>query len=152
MLRLLYHQTKTGRIYRSFTTTFNDHEKLSESKNYVEDAFTKEFEKNRIQLTDIQKIILGAGSSIAALIDPRRHDMIACLGETTGESALQNMLDQMKNNTEGQEIIANKPRINTKTIDLEELGKLREDQFGYQYYKFLKDNVSGILYNLLYLC
>lgn len=36
------------------------------------DAFTKEFMENRIEMNSFQKILLGAGSSIAALVDPRR--------------------------------------------------------------------------------
>lgn len=36
------------------------------------DSFTKEFLKNRIEMTTFQKILLSTGSSIAALIDPRR--------------------------------------------------------------------------------
>lgn len=36
------------------------------------DPFTQEFLKNQIKITDFQKVLLSAGSAIAALIDPRR--------------------------------------------------------------------------------
>lgn len=36
------------------------------------DEFTKEFMSKRIHLTEVQRFILGAGSSVAALINPRR--------------------------------------------------------------------------------
>lgn len=36
------------------------------------DEFTKEFLRNRIEVSDIQRLILSAGSSVAALVDPRR--------------------------------------------------------------------------------
>ena len=36
------------------------------------DEYTKEFNENRIETTALQKLILTAGSSLAALLDPRR--------------------------------------------------------------------------------
>lgn len=54
-------------------------EKLQESEKEATgvireemDEFTKEFMSKRIQLTELQRFILGAGSSVAALINPRR--------------------------------------------------------------------------------
>ncbi|KAM8709095.1 hypothetical protein ACLKA7_015981 [Drosophila subpalustris] len=104
------------------------------------DAFEREYMKQRIQISPFQKLLLGAGSSIAALLDPRRHDMIACLGETTGENALWNILDTMQSSEEGRRILAEKPRINTQTIDFNRLETLPPDTFGATYAKFLKDN------------
>ncbi|CAO1316170.1 unnamed protein product [Diamesa tonsa] len=101
---------------------------------------TMMLEFNQIKVSDFQKVLLSAGSSIAALLDPRRQDMIACLGETTGEKALEKILDQMKQTEEGRSILKEKPRINTKTVNLAELKQLPEDTFGYHYYKFLEDN------------
>lgn len=71
-----------------------------------------------------------------------RHDMIACLGETTGIETLQSLLQLMKNSPEGIQILTDKPRINSATIDLNALGTLPTDTFGYAYKKFLDDNVS----------
>uniref|UniRef100_A0A182QJL2 Ubiquinone biosynthesis protein COQ4 homolog, mitochondrial n=1 Tax=Anopheles farauti TaxID=69004 RepID=A0A182QJL2_9DIPT len=104
------------------------------------DEFTQEFQRNRIPVSDIQRLILSAGSSLASLIDPRRHDMIACLGETTGREALERMLFAMKNSEEGQQILTEKPRINTRTVDMAALSKLPETSFGYTYAKFMADN------------
>ncbi|XP_004530790.1 ubiquinone biosynthesis protein COQ4 homolog, mitochondrial [Ceratitis capitata] len=104
------------------------------------DEFTKEFLKNRIEMTPFQKILLGAGSSVAALIDPRRHDMIAALGETTGEATLQNILQTMQASEEGQRILTQKPRINTQTVNLKRLRSLAENTLGHVYVQFLDDN------------
>lgn len=106
------------------------------------DAFTREFLGNRIKMTDFQKLLLTAGSSVAALLNPRRHDMIACLGETTGEEALQKVLQVMQQSEEGRQILSEKPRINTKTVNLNDLKSMPADSFGYHYNKFLEDNVS----------
>jgi len=109
-----------------------------------EDQFTKEFQENQIKISGFQKTILAAGSSIAALLDPRRHDMIACLGETTGKDALIKILNTMKSTDEGVQILEEKPRINTKTVDLTQLEKLPPDTLGFHYFDFLKQNVSNI--------
>ncbi|KQS44047.1 uncharacterized protein Dere_GG15811, isoform B [Drosophila erecta] len=102
-----------------------------------QDAFERQYFKERIEISPFQRVFLAAGSSIAALLDPRRHDMIACLGETTGEDALWTILDSMQASEEGQRIMADKPRIHTSTIDFKYLETLPPDTFGAAYVKFL---------------
>lgn len=68
--------------------------------------------------------------------------MIACLGETTGIQSLQRTLSAMKESEEGRQILLEKPRINTIAIDIDALGCLPVDTFGFYYKKFLDDNVS----------
>lgn len=68
--------------------------------------------------------------------------MIACLGETTGTEALQNVLQMMKISPEGAQILSERPRINSSAIDLDALSRLPTGTFGYAYKKFLDDNVS----------
>ncbi|XP_053686688.1 uncharacterized protein LOC128736233 [Sabethes cyaneus] len=102
------------------------------------DEFTQEFLKNQIKLTDAQKLFLITGSSIAAILNPRRHDMIACLGETTGAGVAENIRQQMLSSTEGRLVLAEKPRINTRTVDMTALKKLPENSFGFHYVQFLE--------------
>lgn len=128
----------TGRTCRQMATYIKE----SHDNSNQPDDFTKEFLANRIEMSPFQKIFLTAGSSIAALLDPHRGDMIAALGETTGVPALENILRQMKSTEEGSQILADKPRINSKTIDLELLDKLPENTFGKAYSNFLKENVK----------
>jgi ubiquinone biosynthesis protein COQ4 len=71
--------------------------------------------------------------------------MIACLGETTGEGALQRILEHMKSSPEGLDILTECPRINTKTVNLEELRQLPENTFGRKYWEFLDKNVSDVI-------
>uniref|UniRef100_A0A2M3ZKC7 Ubiquinone biosynthesis protein COQ4 homolog, mitochondrial n=1 Tax=Anopheles braziliensis TaxID=58242 RepID=A0A2M3ZKC7_9DIPT len=104
------------------------------------DEFTREFLRNRIKVSDLQRFLLSAGSSIAALVDPRRHDMIACLGETTGREALERIKRSMESSEEGREILAEKPRINTRTINMELLKQLPENSFGHSYVTFMEKN------------
>ena len=70
--------------------------------------------------------------------------MIACLGETTGESALIDQFQIMRGCEEGLRILDDRPRINSSTIDFEKLKRMPEDTFGYAYWKFLNDNVSFV--------
>lgn len=145
--------TKPSHCFRSITIhSFKQHE-LSQKENSNDeeapedealDSFTKEFLGNQIKVTDFQRILLTAGSSIAALLDPRRQDMIACLGETTGEEALHKVIQVMRECEEGKEILKEKPRINTKTVNLDELKNMPEESMGFHYWKFLEDNVSEI--------
>lgn len=151
--------SKSTQFIRMITTYgYKRHELRREDKDVDEmpaeesheqlDQFTKEFLGNQIKMTDFQRMLLTAGSSIAALLDPRRQDMIACLGETTGEEALHKVLQVMNQSKEGQEILKEKPRINTKTVNLDELKSMPTDTFGYHYYKFLEDNVSFLALTL----
>ncbi|XP_065362377.1 ubiquinone biosynthesis protein COQ4 homolog, mitochondrial [Calliphora vicina] len=143
-----FHLSAPKRYIKHFATLATSN--IAEEKDYKADTdeltqqhwdeFTKEFMQNRIEMTPFQKVLLAAGSSIAALVDPRRHDMIACLGETTGEQALQNILHTMKSSEEGQRILQHKPRINTRTVDIEKLRHMPENSLGRAYVKFLDDN------------
>jgi ubiquinone biosynthesis protein Coq4 len=49
----------------------------------------------------------------------------------------------MKESKEGMEILQEKPRINTTTVNLEELKKMPEESMGFHYWKFLEDNVGN---------
>lgn len=82
MLRLSYLTTKalsTGNIHL-ISALFKSHSTVTKADVIPEetvhsemlDDFTKEFLKNRIEITDFQRWILRAGSSIASLINPRR--------------------------------------------------------------------------------
>lgn len=51
------------------------------------------------------------------------------------------MYTEMLKHPEGQRIIRDQPRIHSTTIDLEALGQLPPNTFGYNYYDFLRINV-----------
>lgn len=91
-------------------------------------------------------MLLTVGSAAISLANPFRGDMIACLGETTGTSALVHCHRQMKNTAEGQRILAQKPRINTSTVDLSYLRDLSPGTVGRTYRDFLDNNVRYEFY------
>jgi ubiquinone biosynthesis protein COQ4 len=82
LTRLSHSWLKTGKtkIHRQIVTHVKGSEQSYTTKNTIDDVetpqdndpFTKEFLKNRIQITDLQRLVLSVGSSIASLVDPRR--------------------------------------------------------------------------------
>jgi Coenzyme Q (ubiquinone) biosynthesis protein Coq4 len=56
----------------------------------------------RVSLNGWQRAAVAMGSALGALMDPRRADLIAALGETTGKPAFDRVLQRMKNNAEGR--------------------------------------------------
>lgn len=55
----------------------------------------------RVRLNGWQQAAVALGSAVGALLDPRRADLIAALGETTGKPAFERVLQRMKNSPEG---------------------------------------------------
>ncbi|VEN43024.1 unnamed protein product [Callosobruchus maculatus] len=102
--------------------------------------FEDYYNQHHIQTNAFQKVLLTAGSAAVCLLNPFRADMIACLGETSGVAATQHILEKMKESEEGCRILADQPRINTKTINLNYLQNLPEGTLGKTYYNFLADN------------
>lgn len=49
-----------------------------------------------------QQAAVAVGSAVGALLDPRRADLIAALGETTGKPAFDRVLERMKRSPEGR--------------------------------------------------
>ncbi|KAM9735139.1 ubiquinone biosynthesis protein COQ4 homolog, mitochondrial [Menidia menidia] len=93
-----------------------------------------------IHTTPFQKALLAVGSGVAALQDPYRHDMVAVLGETTGQFALLKLRDRMRNDPEGHTILTERPRIRLSTLDLKKMTSLPDGSFGREYLRFLEDN------------
>nr|CAH7742861.1 unnamed protein product [Callosobruchus chinensis] len=88
--------------------------------------FEDYYNQHHIPTNAFQKALLTAGSAAVCLLNPFRADMIACLGETSGVTATRYILEKMKESEEGCRILADQPRINTKTIDLNYLRNLPE--------------------------
>uniref|UniRef100_A0A0K8RET9 Ubiquinone biosynthesis protein COQ4 homolog, mitochondrial n=1 Tax=Ixodes ricinus TaxID=34613 RepID=A0A0K8RET9_IXORI len=93
-----------------------------------------------IPTTLAQKVLISVGSALAAITDPFRDDMVAVFGETTGTLAFRELHKIMSNDPEGRQILRDRPRIHTSTLDLDYLRQLPEETFGHAYYRFLADN------------
>ncbi|XP_038045323.1 ubiquinone biosynthesis protein COQ4 homolog, mitochondrial-like [Patiria miniata] len=93
-----------------------------------------------IPTTVLQKGLLAVGSAFMSLYDPYRDDMIASLGEVTGHYALQRLQDKMLADSEGTQILDERPRINTRTVDMDWLASLPLGTLGREYVDFMKRN------------
>lgn len=113
--------------WKKMTTVFSDGAVNNQPKLY----------EGHEPVTFLQRSLLAAGSAVMGLIQPTRSDMIAVLGETTGYFALRQMHKQMISDPEGQQILCERPIINTRTIDMDYLRSLPEGTFGKEYTNFM---------------
>lgn len=103
-------------------------------------SFLEEMQKNFIPTNFFQKALLTCGSAAVSLLNPHRGDMIACLGEITGDSARKHMKEKMLSTPEGIEILKEMPRINSETVSFQRLSQLPENTVGRVYADFMRDN------------
>eukprot|EP00850_Spirogloea_muscicola_P023088 SM000328S12458 [mRNA] locus=s328:97872:99740:+ [translate_table: standard] len=68
------------------------------------------------QLLGIQRLAIAVGSAVGALADPARADLVAALGETTGERAFARMRDRMATSQEGRELLQERPRVTNQSV------------------------------------
>ena len=107
-----------------------------------------------IKLNWFENAFLAVGSGLVALANPRRGgawlsrlyargnssviaDMVATLAETTAGPSLPRLRDIMLKSGEGRQILKERPRINTNTVDMEALDKMPEGSFGKSYVTWL---------------
>lgn len=77
-----------------------------------------------------QKSLLAVGSAVAGLADPWRADMVAVNGEVLGLQALKSMHARMLDSVEGNQVLHDRPRMSTTTIDFDYLKSLPPNTFG----------------------
>ncbi|TFK49766.1 Coq4-domain-containing protein [Heliocybe sulcata] len=99
---------------------------------------TKPAYEGHIPLNVFENAFLAVGSAVMSLADPRRGDMIAALGETTAGPALPRLRDLMLESAEGRQILKDRPRVNTHTVDMTALARLPEGTFGHAYVTWLE--------------
>ncbi|RRT61347.1 hypothetical protein B296_00038898 [Ensete ventricosum] len=92
---------------------------------------TKLLEGERVLLKGWQQ----AAVTLGALMDPRRADLIAALGETTGKPAFQQVLQWIKNSSEGREVLLECPRVVSAQVS--HAWDLPESTFGSAYAQFM---------------
>ena len=91
-----------------------------------------------VPLTSVERAGLAVGSAITSLVNPRRHDMIAALGEATAQPFFISWLrNKMLSDSIGRRILRDRPRITSKTMSLEKLRKLPDNSVGRTYAAWL---------------
>ncbi|KAJ3028936.1 UNVERIFIED_CONTAM: Ubiquinone biosynthesis protein [Siphonaria sp. JEL0065] len=76
-------------------------------------------------------------AGVKALSNPSREDMVAALGELTGECALQRMRTKMVLDPTGRRLLRDRPLINTGTVNLQRLREMPRNTLGRAYVNFL---------------
>ena len=64
----------------------------------------------------LQKTLLAVGGATIALRNPLRADMVNALCETTGLASVRALYNQMNQNSTGRQILAEKPRITSSSL------------------------------------
>ncbi|KAJ5531079.1 hypothetical protein N7527_004472 [Penicillium freii] len=97
-----------------------------------------------VPLTTIERGALALGSAIGSLINPRRADLIAALGEATATPFfIYRLRDAMLSDPTGRRILRDRPRITSETLKMAHLRTLPENSVGRTYAKWLdREGVS----------
>ncbi|OJJ43429.1 hypothetical protein ASPZODRAFT_103409 [Penicilliopsis zonata CBS 506.65] len=97
-----------------------------------------------IPLTFIERGALAVGSAVGSLINPRRGDLIATLGEATATPYfIYRLRDAMLSDATGRRILRDRPRITSSTMPLPYLRSLPENSVGRTYAAWLdREGVS----------
>ncbi|XP_018333236.1 ubiquinone biosynthesis protein COQ4 homolog, mitochondrial-like [Agrilus planipennis] len=126
--------------YNRVLQILSAHAEVSSKASNSFGDFDEDFAKNYIETTSFQKFLLALGSGYVVLRDPFKVHMSTCFSETTGLYAAGNLLKRVESTEEGRRLLMDKPRVNSKTIDLEKLKHLPDDTFGKAYFNFLFQN------------
>ncbi|KAL3101478.1 hypothetical protein niasHT_020797 [Heterodera trifolii] len=87
-----------------------------------------------IGISELQRALLGIGSAVMSLVDPKRGDMVATMGETTvPHSLLKHLRDRLSRDVSGAELLRSRPRISGETIDRRWLATLPNGTMGREY-------------------
>lgn len=65
-------------------------------------------------------------------------DMIAALGDLTSGPVLPRLRDRMLETPEGRQILRDRPKVNSQTVDMDKLSLLPENSFGRAYVTWLE--------------
>ncbi|KAL2758456.1 hypothetical protein ACRALDRAFT_1055348 [Sodiomyces alcalophilus JCM 7366] len=97
-----------------------------------------------VPLTTLERTSLAIGSGIMSLIDPRRADLIATVGETTATPYfIPRLRDAMLASATGRRILRDRPRLTSTSLNLDRLRSLPENTVGRAYVGWLdREGVS----------
>ncbi|KAJ5766502.1 uncharacterized protein N7511_004118 [Penicillium nucicola] len=97
-----------------------------------------------VPLTRIERGALAVGSALGSLINPRRADLIAALGEATATPYfIYRLRDAMLSNPTGRRILRDRPRITSESLKMSHLRTLPKNSVGRTYATWLdREGVS----------
>jgi hypothetical protein len=130
--------TKWASCFQFLTTVRKTESKAEQRRGFGSwtNYSSKALYTKHIPTSPVQKVLLSVGSALVAFTNPERDDMIAMLGETSGECALKYMHSLMKNDPIGSTILKEKPIVSAATLNLPYLRSLPSSTFGAHYLKY----------------
>lgn len=98
----------------------------------------------QVPLYGIEKLMMFLGSGIGSYFHPENNTNIVALGESTAiEPVLRRLQKQMLSDPVGRQILKEKPRITSTSLDLEHLRSLPKNTLGHTYVSWLdREGVS----------
>ncbi|KAK5001462.1 Ubiquinone biosynthesis protein, partial [Cryomyces antarcticus] len=100
--------------------------------------------EGHVPLTTVERGALAVGSAVMSLINPRRGDLIAALGEATATPYfIYRLRNAMLSSPTGRRILRDRPRITSQTMSMTYLRTLPENSVGRSYAAWLdREGVS----------
>lgn len=125
---------RNARILESIAS-LDEHGHPQDGEGKNTSSFMAERERG-VPLTGFQRGLLSILSSWGAFRDPRRADLVAIVGEVTGEKALSLIRDRMKRSEEGRRVLEERPRV-TDAVTLSRAKGMPPHTFGGAYASFM---------------
>ncbi|KAF8004212.1 hypothetical protein HF325_001660 [Metschnikowia pulcherrima] len=100
--------------------------------------------EGHIPLYNVEKLLMFFGSSVGSYFHPERNENIVALGESTAiKPVLRRLQKQMLSDPIGRQLLRERPRITSTSLDLLYLRSLPENTIGNTYVKWLdREGVS----------
>lgn len=91
-------------------------------------------------LSNAERISKMIGRGIDGIKDPNNGNHFSELTDLSSLNTLRWIKIKMEASDEGRRIISNKPRVNTQTINFQDLKYFNNNTLGYQYYDYMTKN------------
>ncbi|CAG90725.2 DEHA2G15796p [Debaryomyces hansenii CBS767] len=127
--------------YKDANAIFNKALEAQESKYF---SRSKSNYPGHVPLFTFEKLLMIAGSSLGAYLHPERNEFIVALGESTAITpVLTKLQTQMLSDPVGRQILRERPRITSTSLDLDKLRELPDNTIGKTYVNWLdREGVS----------
>ncbi|KAI9708805.1 MAG: Ubiquinone biosynthesis protein [Bogoriella megaspora] len=94
--------------------------------------------EGHVPLTTIERGVLAVGSAVGSLLNPRRGDLIAALGEATATPYfIYRLRDAMLASPAGRRMLRDRPRITSQSLSMPYLRSLPSNTVGHSYVSWL---------------
>lgn len=132
-----------GELHYDDTNEAMNKLKITPGENKYFKRRAPEYE-GHIPLYGIEKLMMFVGSGIGSYLHPERNMNIVALGESTAiRPVLRRLQKQMLSDPVGRQILRERPRITSTSLDLDHLRSLPENSIGRSYVEWLdREGVS----------